>query len=152
MIKKLLWYLFVYDLNDAAIKPAGHTRMSWKTRVLKDLSFIALGAYIFLIFNSVIPVFADVLAHTFWKKEHLASEHRLYGKNHVGLEISKMDKQAAKDKGSTSSKTSEDFSHILQFENHAKPMPVNSISINHPPYRAAYPEYDLDKDHPPPRS
>jgi len=121
VIKKLHWFLFVYDLNESAAKPAAGSR-PWRTKLLKDLSLLVLFAYSTMIFNMVIPVAADALAHTFWEKEHLASEHQQFGKNHVGVLITKMENQNNKDKCPTNSKTnSEDYTHILLFEDSFNP-------------------------------
>ncbi len=112
MIKKLYWYLFVYDLNPTAAKPAERVSISIKQRFLKDVSLIVLFAYSLLTFNTSIPVIADAFAHTFFEKQHLAHEHKLNGKNHVQNEISKTEKEAGQSK-SHSKTINDDFTHVL---------------------------------------
>ena len=152
MIKKLYWYLFVYDLNEPVAKAVNGSDVSWRKKLINDLSSLVLFSYCLLIFNAVIPVIADALAHTFWEKEHLANEHRLHGKDHVQLEISKSEKQADQSKSSANAKTgTEDFTHILSF----------SLPIHFPGYRIitrVYPGYQFflhatypGIDYPPPR-
>jgi hypothetical protein len=112
VIKKLYWYLFVYDLNPTAAKPAERVSISIKQRLLKDISLIVLFAYSLLTFNTSIPVIADAFAHTFFEKEHLAHEHKLNGKNHVQNEISKTEKESGQSK-SHSKTINDDFTHVL---------------------------------------
>ena len=152
MIKKLYLFLFVYDLNDLSSNAAARESESWKVKLRKDITCLVLLSYTLLIFNPVIPIFTDLIAHTFWEKEHIATEHRIYGKNHVQFEIAKSEKQPDQNKNSANSKSgTEDFTHILNF----------SLVINFPGcrtitrsylahqffYRTTYP----DQNYPPPR-
>lgn len=148
MIKKLYWFLFVYDLNESLVKPTNDTGQPLKKKLIKDLSYVVLFSYAFFIFSPLIPLISDIVAHTFWEKEHLLKEHQVYGKNHVGLEISKSEK----DKSTNSVKLGiEDYSHI----------PTVHVVLHYPVDRALNQAYSLfncsypasypDIDYPPPR-
>ena len=112
MIKKLYWYLFVYDLNQTSAQTGDDISIATRKELLNHLTWLVLFAYALLTFNTTIPVIADALAHTFWEKEHLAHEHQHHGKNHVQLEISKVEKEAGQHKSHSKSAT-EDYTHIL---------------------------------------
>ncbi|SFD59747.1 hypothetical protein SAMN05518672_102549 [Chitinophaga sp. CF118] len=148
MIKKLYWFLFEYDLNESLVKPTSGTGESLKKKLIKDLSYVVLFSYTFFIFSPLVPLISDIAAHTFWEKEHLLTEHKLHGKNHVGQEISKSEKNTS----SNSVKSGvEDYSHI-QVVN-----VVLSFSIDHSSdqsyslFNCSYPASYPDTDYPPPK-
>ncbi len=65
-----------------------------------------------------LPVVKDIVAHLFWKMEHLATVHHHYGKNHVHNEIKDV---AAHDEkqNNQQTKTQEPVSiHILSKNNY----------------------------------
>ena len=120
LLKKIYWFLFIYDLNDrSAIAPIAGDN-SIKKKLMRDVSYLVLFSYILLIFNSAVPIFSDIVAHTFWEKQHLLTVHKENGKYHVHFQVLNMEKQAAKDKSSGSSKSnSDDQTHIVPFSAHA---------------------------------
>jgi hypothetical protein len=60
------------------------------------------------------PVFADIVAHTFWEKEHLLTVHQANGKYHVHFQIRSIEKQSGKDKATGNSKFgSENALHLI---------------------------------------
>lgn len=91
MLKKIYWFLFVYDLDAA---PAAPPCPSPKGRFMQDLSYIVLFAYTFFIVAPIFPLLSDLIAHTFWEQEHLSTAHHRYGNNHVGIEIQQAEKRA----------------------------------------------------------
>lgn len=152
MIKKIYWYLFVYDLNTSLEVTTSGKDRSLKEVWVQDLSYVVLFSYLFFIFSPVIPQAADLIAHTFWKEKHLQTAHHQYGKNHVGIEMLKVEKQAGKDKATNNQKTSlEDAFH----------MPGIKSGLSFPPERICKQAYCLfsyfipfrfqDIDDPPPR-
>ena len=113
MLKRLYWYLFVYDLNDSAVNRAAEVGKSLNKRVLNDLTGLLLLSYILLIFNSLMPRTADALAHTFWKNEHFTSVHKVKGKLHVADELKAVGKQTEKEKALGGQKSFEYAQHLL---------------------------------------
>jgi hypothetical protein len=148
LIKKLYWFLFVYDLNASLVKPAHDTDEPLRKKLMKDLSYVVLFSYTFFTFSPLIPLISDTIAHTFWEKEHLLKEHKVHGKNHVGFEISKSEKDTSTN--SVKSGT-EDYSHIPTVHvvlNFSVERVLNqSFSLFNCFYPASYP----DIDYPPPR-
>lgn len=140
----------MYDLNESLVKSTNDTDKSLKKQLVKDLSYVVLFSYVFFIFSPLIPLISDIVAHTFWEKEHLLKEHQLYGQNHVGLEISKSENN--KFTNSVSAKSGmEDYSH-LPTAHVALISPVDrvlnqSYSLFNCSYLTSYP----DIDYPPPK-
>ncbi len=55
----------------------------------KVLVYLMLTVYTFGLIKPVIPIINDVLAHTFFKNEHIATIHYENGKQHIHLELIK---------------------------------------------------------------
>jgi hypothetical protein len=151
LVKKIYWFLFVYDLNDSSATGYAHGNGLFKKKLIRDVACLVLFSYSLLIFNAFIPIAADVVAHTFWEKEHLLTVHQVNGKFHVHIQIVNAAKQAGTDKSSGNLKFgSEDYSHVLFTAD-------NSFShthfINQPyaTYTSTYPVSYPDMDYPPPR-
>jgi hypothetical protein len=114
VFKRLIKFLFVDDLlaasaNSVAVKPE-----PLKKKLLKDLASLTLFAYILLIFNPVMPVIADKMAHTFWLEYHMVAVHHVYGSVHVLHELSDNAKQSDNAKSSGNTKTnSDDYIHVI---------------------------------------
>lgn len=74
--------------------------MSWHQNRAdsRDLSPKRVVAYYLLIIyvlatcKPVLPVVADVLAHTFWETSHIEGVHHDHGSHHLEIEISKAEK------------------------------------------------------------
>jgi hypothetical protein len=65
----------------------------------KQLAMLLLVCYAFALFKPVAPVIADMLAHTFWESDHVATVHYENGEYHMHIEV----KDASeKDQDSTS--------------------------------------------------
>jgi hypothetical protein len=117
VLKKIYWFLFVYDLNEhLEVQPYNHGD-SFKKKLTRDVSVLVLSCYTLLIFGSLAPVFADVLAHTFWEKEHLMTVHKSQGKYHVHFQMVNAEKQSAKDKSSGNG-NSESVTHLIYSVNY----------------------------------
>lgn len=104
MIRKLYWYLFVYDLNDNS----GHKVDRGKSLmdiVIKDTAWLILYTYFLVILSPAIPVFADLIAHTFWEKEHLELVHKVKGECHLKTDLLKIEKQSGKSRSGSNSKS-----------------------------------------------
>lgn len=152
MLKKLYWFLFVYDLNSPPEGTPYKENRSFKQKLMHDITVIMIFSYSLLIFNPLIPIFTDLLAHTFWEKQHLMTVHKFHGKFHVHFELVNAEKQSAKDKSSGNTKIgSEDFTHLIytiayNFSN------IYFIKITYLPYRPACPIFYADNDYRPPRA
>ncbi len=98
------------------------------------------------------PIFADLMAHTFWEKEHLAAEHKLHGNDHLYNELTSTAKQTDKDKSANNTKSdSDEYVHLVSkteyyFSNSyvVRPQAYNSLQFH-------YPDSHPDNDYPPPR-
>ncbi len=67
----------------------------------------------------VLPLVNDILAHTFWKTEHIITVHHENGKDHLHYELKKVSNQNNEDANSPAPKTSESVSvHILLQNNY----------------------------------
>ncbi len=152
MIKKLYWFLFVYNLDAALGNTPVKETAPLKSRLMKDMACIVLLSHILFTFSSLVPFAADIFAHTFFEKEHLAAEHRLYGKKHVQQEISKTEKQSNNSKSCTNGKNGQDdYTHVQTV--HPAFIAAGYLLINkqNPFYRVNYLITHLAKDYPPPR-
>lgn len=126
------------------------TDKSLKNKLINDIALLVLLSYSLFVFNPFIVFMTDVVAHTFWEKEHLMTEHKANGKNHVELEITKADKQGEKDISKSNSK-SEDFYHILIFNAVIDLSVYCMISQSFPLFKFHYPIAYPDIEYPPPR-
>lgn len=113
MVRKLYWYLFLRDLNESLVKPSNGQGLSVKKRLMQDFSVLMLISYVFYIFSPYLPIAADIIAHTFWKEEHLQAAHYMHGGNHVGIEIIKLEKRTGRESANSTQKDElESLSHI----------------------------------------
>ena len=83
--------------------------------------------YITAVCKPVLPLVNDLLAHTFWKTEHIITVHHENGKDHVHHELKKISDQNNEDANSPAPKSSESVSvHILLKNNYD--LPYNATS------------------------
>jgi hypothetical protein len=67
----------------------------------------------------VLPLVNDILAHTFWKTEHIITVHHENGKDHLHYELKKISDQNNEDADSSAPKSAESVSvHILLQNNY----------------------------------
>ncbi len=59
----------------------------------KAFAYYCLLLYLSAIFKPVVPIVKDMLAHSFWKMEHMETIHHHHGDNHAHLEIEKSSDQ-----------------------------------------------------------
>jgi len=112
-LKKIYWFLFIDDLNGSTGR-SYHEGEHWKKKLMKDVAGLVLFSYMIFVFNPLMPIVADLMAHTFWEKQHLASEHKMHGKNHVYTELANAVKQSDKDKSTSNTKSdSDEFVHVV---------------------------------------
>lgn len=81
-------------------------------RMKKITSYILLFIYSSGLLVPISPVISDVLAHTFWRAQHLATVHCVNGKYHVHYELYKAGKSDSK--GNNSVKSDETLSIHIQ--------------------------------------
>jgi len=121
-------------------------------KLRRDITRLLLVSYILLIFSPAMPVLADKVAHTFWEQEHLIAVHKIYGANHLHVEMEKAGRQADKEKSAGSSKSgSEEYLHILPgslftFSN------GRFVKRTYLSFKVSYPVSCPDIDVPPPRA
>jgi len=150
LIKKLYLFLFVYDLNGPSAAVPAIDAEPWKVKLRKDIALLVLASYTLLIFNPVMPILADIVAHTFWEKEHLITVHKIYGANHVHAEIERAAHQPDKEKSTGNSKSNQEeylhFVYKVLFNFSAG----HFIKRSYPPFKFSYPVSYPDVDYPPP--
>lgn len=152
MTKKLYQFLFLRDLNESLVKVSSDSETPVKKRLMQDLSYLLLFSYIFYIFSPYLPLTADLIAHTFWKKEHLQTAHHAHGSNHVGLEIIKLDKRTGKENADNNQKSDlESFSHTAAIDIHLDYPAERIIKRVYALFASATPTSYPDIDYPPPR-
>ena len=78
----------------------------------KITSHILLFIYISSLLSPIFPIMSDVVAHTFWRAQHLATVHCVNGKYHVHYELYKAGKSESK--ANTSVKSDETISIHIQ--------------------------------------
>lgn len=114
MLKNLYTYLFIDDLIDPSALSISYTGNVWKMKLRRDVAYLTLLSYFLLIFNPVMPIIADKMAHTFWEEYHLITVHGVYGTGHVKAELDKSEKQTDKEKAPGSNQAdSESYVHLL---------------------------------------
>jgi hypothetical protein len=82
----------------------------------KITSKILLYIYTIGLLAPVSPIITDVLAHTFWRAQHMATVHCVNGKYHVHYELYKSNSSNSS-KGNSSTKADETISIHIQPEN-----------------------------------
>jgi hypothetical protein len=79
--------------------------------------YLTVFFYAFALFRPLTPLFTDILAHTFWKMEHLATIHFENGTYHLHAELETAQQEASKNPVTDHSfpKADESLSsHLLQ--------------------------------------
>jgi hypothetical protein len=69
-----------------SIKEQSVSDRDWSLMLMKRISYLLLFAYSLVIIKPVVPVFADVIAHVFYEKEHVIV-HEVHGQFHVHYEV-----------------------------------------------------------------
>lgn len=118
-------------------------------KLLRDVVCLVLLSYCLLIFNSLIPLTVDLLAHTFWKKDHLERVHKVKGQSHIDDDLVKISKQAEKDE-SSASKTTDISAHLIPSLSFVSILFL-SILILHPLFLSGKPIDSETLNYKPPR-
>jgi hypothetical protein len=151
LLKQLHKFLFVDDLLASPSGAAPLTSEPLRKKLQKDLARLTLFAYVLLVFNPVMPLIADKMAHTFWLEYHLVTVHHVYGDGHLHLEMVNNAKHAGTEKtsGNTKSSTNE-YVHVVPDAGYQffyacltdSPYPVYNINLSviHPPIDYQPPE------------
>ncbi len=114
------------------------------------LTYLVLIAYLAGLVKPVLPIFLDVIAHTFHELEHTNTIHKHNGENHVHVEITATKKEETNSNTPTHKIEVSANPHLLSkllFDFSIQPITQNLSSL----FRA----YDLSAylfvDYPPPR-
>jgi hypothetical protein len=94
----------------------------------KITSKILLYIYAIGLLAPVSPIITDVLAHTFWRAQHMATVHCVNGKYHVHYELYKANSTNS-GKGNSTVKADETISIHLQPGNDCIPFTFTQESI-----------------------
>jgi hypothetical protein len=152
LFKNLHTLLHIDELCKPSFTAADKNTRPLLKVLMRDLAKVVLFSYVFLIFNSLTPIVADVLAHTFWEKQHLLTVHQIKGKYHVHFELINSEKQSdSKAPGNLKSGT-DDYVYLV-FNTRFHFVHYNTLtSISNKPYiYPFYPRLLMDIDYPPPR-
>lgn len=76
--------------------------------------YLLLAVYAFALVRPILPVVTDVVAHTFFKMQHIATVHVENGKYHVHIELEKASEKPATKNPTDVSAFSETLSNHLQ--------------------------------------
>jgi hypothetical protein len=152
LLKKLYISLFVDDLIESSGNSIPVKAEPLKKKLMRDLARLTLFSYILLVFNPVMPVIADKMAHTFWEEYHLVTVHGVYGNFHVHMQLADNAKQADKDKSApgSSKSGSDEYFHIIPATLYNF-LSVCSISKSYPPNKFYSPVSYQDVDYQPPK-
>jgi hypothetical protein len=132
--------------------PGDPANRSLKEIVMRDMSYFVLFSYAFFIVAPVIPLVADLVAHTFWEKEHLSTAHHLYGRNHVGIEMQKAEKQTNKETTNNNQKAGlDDLVHRPEYIATFYLKPIAALKQTYSMFHFSLPVSYPDIDYPPPR-
>lgn len=71
------------------------------------MAYCLIIVYLFATCKPVLPVIADVLAHSFWEANHIESVHHTHGANHLHIEIAKAENHEESGQNNTALKFSE---------------------------------------------
>ena len=74
------------------------------------VAYYLLLLYLAVICKPIVPLIQDIVAHTFFKYEHLRTVHQHGGKNHVDVELSNTAKEDAAGNGSDKLKSPDEVS------------------------------------------
>lgn len=120
----------------------------------KTVLYILLSFYVFAQLKPLAVVVEDVLAHTFWKMQHMATVHYENGKYHIHAELSDISEKETKNtqqKTPASEKTNENIQQNISnfnfnFQTNSSLIPVafhqtqevlaGFLRINSPPPKA----------------
>jgi hypothetical protein len=98
------------------------------------------------------PIILDLLAHTFWYSQHMATVHYEHGKFHVHYEYMLEAKKSASDKGTAVRPEFSVSEHELTQPVFDFSLPKARIIKEQIPLTISLPTCFLQKDYPPPRS
>lgn len=104
-----------------------------KYNLQKDLVKLMLCIYVFGLIKPITPIVNDVLAHTFFKTQHVATVHYENGKHHIHLELIKENK-TTDHKKSTSNIVNETLLTHLKTEDVLLKKERLPLLVNNTPY------------------
>lgn len=84
--------------NAACTQEAEANADEWKIMLMRKVAWAILFAYSLMLLKPAVPVFADVVAHTFWEQQHMLTVHEVHGKFHVHYESIKVSGQGGQQK------------------------------------------------------
>jgi hypothetical protein len=66
--------------------------------MMTKVAKFVLGCYILLMFKPVVPIIADIFAHTFNEQQHILLVHEVHGKFHIHQELANAGQQSEHEK------------------------------------------------------
>ena len=118
----------------------------------KITTVILLVCYAMALIKPITPVIGDILAHTFWRAQHMATVHFENGKYHVHYALQAAAKEDNGNKKSSSVKVDETLDiHLvvnnqIVLANNSNMRTITSYDLGH--YSSAFP----NRDAPPPKA
>ncbi len=116
-----------------------------------DIAYYLLILYVLAICKPLMPLVHDVLAHNFWKAQHIATVHNHNGEHHAEEEIAKEMEDEHNNAVPSTSKTSDTVSiHLISESSHIIPQLFVAKNIFETRMDKVY-SLILDQPYPPPR-
>jgi len=118
----------------------------------KITTLILLFCYSMALIRPITPVIGDVIAHTFWRAQHMATVHFENGKYHVHYALQAAAKEDYGNKKSSSVKVDETLDiHIVV--NNGLTLATDQTKLTFTPYNLGYYSSAFpEQDSPPPRA
>ena len=143
--------LLLTSSDAAPVREEQGSVANMKDVLMWQVSWVVLIAYTLLLFKPAVPVFADVIAHTFWEKQHLMTVHEVNGKFHVHYEVSKSSHQSDKGTQNNNDKVDADC-HLCTVAKTLYLQPVYTLSaVSYASFLCFYSYPSLGFDSPPPQ-
>jgi hypothetical protein len=100
-------------VSPAAIAKAAKAAARQEKAIMmaKTAKFV-LVCYILLMFKPVVPLLSDMIAHTFWEKQHLLLVHEVHGRFHIHQELANAGHQSDHEKSNESKAETEVYLNV----------------------------------------
>ncbi|MES2590962.1 MAG: hypothetical protein V4608_03670 [Bacteroidota bacterium] len=127
--------------------------MTIHKHINKVIIYIFICIYSFVLLKPVMPVVNDVLAHTFFKMQHLATVHYENGKHHLHVELlSGLDSQEKEPARNVPSSIYETFANHICVKTENLPTDFCSSVLHIPHKKQHIPDVIVKNSTPPPKA
>jgi hypothetical protein len=122
-----------------------------KELMMGKVAKMVLFFYILSMFQPVMPVVMDVIAHTFYEQQHIMMVHEVHGKFHIHSELANSLHQSDKEKSNDLRYEVTEYVHVMPaiFKSQLHTLYTGSMYLS---YSCFYPITYRDIDVPPPKT